>query len=169
MNNTLYGITSIFAIILGPIIAVQLQKYIEKKTEKRYKKVQVFKILMATRAARLSNDHILALNSIDLEFNDVKKDKKVILAWKEYFDHLCHDFSDEKMIPIWSTKSNELFTELLYQMSFCLGYKYDKILIMRNAYSPKGLAEYDAQNYIIRDNMLKVLKGENIISVKLNE
>ena len=169
MNNTLYGIVSIVAIIIGPILAVQLQKYIENKNETKYKKIQIFKILMSTRAARLSSDHIRALNTIDLEFNTGNKDQKVILAWKEYFDHLCHDSSDEKLIPIWSSKSDELFTELLYQMSISLGYKYDKVLIMRNAYSPKGLAEYDAQNILIRDNVLKVLKGDNFISVKMHE
>jgi len=157
MNNTLYGIISIAAIITGPIIAVQLQKFIEKRTDSQSRRIRVFKILMATRAARLSNDHIMALNSIDLEFSKNRRYGKVITAWKEYFDHLCHDSADETQIQIWNTRRDELFTELLFQMSISLGYHYDKVLIMRNAYSPKGLAEYDAQNYSIRENVLKVL------------
>lgn len=109
----------------------------------------------------------MALNSIDLEFSKNKRYSKVITAWKEYFDHLCHDSTDETQIPIWNTRRDDLLTELLFQMSVSLGYQYDRVLIMRNAYSPKGLAEYDAQNYSIRDNALKVLKGENKISVKI--
>jgi uncharacterized membrane protein YqgA involved in biofilm formation len=69
MNNSLYGVISIAAIIIGSIIAVQLQKFIEKRTDSQSRRIQVFKILMATRAARLTNDHIMALNSIDLEFS----------------------------------------------------------------------------------------------------
>jgi len=169
MNSILYGIISIFAIIIGPILAIQLQKYLEKKSEVKYRKIQIFKTLMSTRAARLSNDHIRALNSIDLEFNDTKKDAKVITAWKEYFDHLCQASSDEAQNRIWITKSDEFFTELLYQMGISLGYNFDKVLIKRNVYSPKGLLEYDAQNFSLRENALKVLKGENIIAVKLKE
>jgi prolipoprotein diacylglyceryltransferase len=60
MNNTLYGVISIAAIIIGPIIAVQLQKFIEKRTDAQSRRMRVFKILMATRAARLASDHIMA-------------------------------------------------------------------------------------------------------------
>lgn len=59
MNNTLYGVISIAAIIIGPIIAVQLQKFIEKRTDAQSRRMRVFKILMATRAARLASDHIM--------------------------------------------------------------------------------------------------------------
>jgi hypothetical protein len=70
---------------------------------------------------------------------------------------------------MWNTRGNDLFTKLLFQMSVSLGYQYDKILIMRNAYTPKSLVEYDAQNFSIHENVLKVLKGENKISVRIYE
>lgn len=58
----------IAAVILGPILAVQVQKRIEKLREKWGRKNHLFQILMSTRASRLSPDHVQALNMIDLVF-----------------------------------------------------------------------------------------------------
>lgn len=71
----------IAAVLLGPIIAVQLTRYLDNKKEERERKLQVFKTLMATRAYTVSWDHVVALNRIDLEFDkDDKKEKAVIEA-----------------------------------------------------------------------------------------
>ena len=42
---------TVAAIICGPILAVQAQKWIETAREKRNRRLNVFKRLMATRAA----------------------------------------------------------------------------------------------------------------------
>ena len=56
------------ATLLGPILAVQAQKWIEGVREQRTRKLRVFTQLMATRAARLSAEHVQAINMIDLVF-----------------------------------------------------------------------------------------------------
>ena len=49
----------------------------------------IFRTLMATRATRLSAEHVQALNGIELTFyGGGKKEKKVLEAWKAYHDHL---------------------------------------------------------------------------------
>ena len=73
----------ILAVLLSPVIAVQVQKGIEKWREGRNRKLLIFKTLMATRGSRLSPAYVEALNMIDLEFNTKKtKEKKVLNAWK---------------------------------------------------------------------------------------
>lgn len=57
----------IVSTILGPILAVQVQKWLELWREKRDRKLKIFYNLMATRAARVSERHVEALNSIQLE------------------------------------------------------------------------------------------------------
>ncbi len=57
------------AVFLGPIVAVQLTRYLDNKKEIRERKLWVFKTLMATRASALSPHHVEALNRIDLEFD----------------------------------------------------------------------------------------------------
>jgi hypothetical protein len=73
-------ILTICALILGPILAVQIQKFIDRAKESRSRRLWVFKTLMATRHATLSIDHVSALNRIDLEFPDNKKYHDVIEA-----------------------------------------------------------------------------------------
>ena len=55
-------------LILGPVVAVQTQKFIERATENRRRKRQIFIGLMANRATRLNDDYVRALNMIDIEF-----------------------------------------------------------------------------------------------------
>ena len=63
----------IIAVLLAPLIAVQVQKWLEHHRENRERKLRVFKTLMATRAATVSPDHVQALNMIDLEFSGKRK------------------------------------------------------------------------------------------------
>ena len=77
----------IVAVLLAPLVAVQVQKILERYREDRARKLNVFKTLMATRAATISAQHVQALNTIDLEFQG-KKYKAVTDSWKTYLDHL---------------------------------------------------------------------------------
>ena len=75
----------VLAVLLSPLIAVQVTRYLDNKKEARERQLWIFKTLMATRASSLSPHHVEALNRIDLEFKaQTKKDKDVIEAWKVY-------------------------------------------------------------------------------------
>ncbi len=52
----------IFAVIVGPILAIQIQKYIEGVKEAKERKISVFKDLLATRASTLAYKHVVALS-----------------------------------------------------------------------------------------------------------
>ncbi len=79
----------IVAVILGPIVAVQVQKFIEKLRQSKLAKEAIFKTLMSTRGTLLSPLHVQALNLIDLEFyGQQEENRKVVDAWKLYRDHL---------------------------------------------------------------------------------
>ena len=115
MTITLTDALIIVAIILGPIIAVQLTRYLDDKKEIRERKLWVFKTLMATRNYTTSALHVEALNRIDLEFD--KKDegeRKVIEAWKAYLDLL----GDRALSPEqWSIKRLDLLIDMLHEMA----------------------------------------------------
>jgi hypothetical protein len=68
-------ILTIFAIIIGPIAAVQIEKQLHRSRANWERKTSIFKTLMATRGAVLSYSHVEALNRIDLEFSDKKNMK----------------------------------------------------------------------------------------------
>ncbi|MDK7600923.1 DUF6680 family protein [Citrobacter freundii] len=76
--SLILAITTVFATLFSPIIAIRVQKYLEGKSQKQTVKVKIFSQLMATRAvsSRLLPEHVQALNMIDLAFHgDVKRGK----------------------------------------------------------------------------------------------
>lgn len=166
----LYEILTIIVIILGPILAVQIDKFIERKRDKRNRMLWIFKTLMATRGDVLSISHVEALNRIDLEFSDNSKFHKVLSSWKEYFDNLSQQKKEStEEIMIWSSKNEDLLANLLFEMGQSLGYKFDKALIKRNIYYPSGHGRTERENELIRQGLLSILQNESSISVNIGE
>ncbi len=160
-------IVSISAIILGPILAVQIEKYLERRRENKNRRLSIFKTLMATRGTVLSWTHVEALNRIDLEFSNNKKFEKVITTWQEYFDNLSQKAQTPEEIAVWSKKNEDLLADLLYEMGHSLGFKFDKILIKRNVYSPVGHAKIELEQEQIRNSILDILSGNKGFPITL--
>ena len=163
----LYEILTIIAIVLGPILAVQAEKLLQRRREDKSRRLNIFKTLMATRGSSLSFAHVEALNRIDLEFSDDKKYQKVIAAWKEYFDNLGQKAQTDEQLTVWVARNEELLANLLYEMGQSLGYKFDKVLIKRNMYSPAGHERVERENELIRKGLLDVLKAETAIPMTI--
>lgn len=160
----------IVAILLAPLIAVQVQKYVENQVEKKQRKMRVFKTLMATRATPISPQHVESLNMIDIEFH---KEKKIVEAWKLMLDNF-ENFPKNPNEPNFQTrldssveKSKELLSDLLYEMAKSLNYEFDKVHLKRGAYIPKGHADVILDQEIIRRSLVNVLLGRNPIPVKI--
>jgi hypothetical protein len=151
----------------APVAAVQAQKWIERHREKRRGKDYVFRTLMATRAARVSAEHVQALNMIDLEFyGGGTKEKKVREVWKQYLDHLNTRY-DKEAAAAWGMRQDELFVDLLYEMANCLGYDFDKTHIKNSSYSPVAHGNLGHDQNLIRWGLVKILTGNASIPVTL--
>jgi len=148
----------IFAVLLGPIIAVRLTRYLDNKKEMRERKLAVFKKLMATRAYAISWDHVEALNRIYLEFDKNEKNEKAVIdAWKEYLDLL----GNKQLTPEqWTVKRVDLLVELLHKMAIVLEYDFDKTHIKNSSYSPMAHGELEEQQAAIRKGVIEVLEGK---------
>ncbi|WP_446028556.1 DUF6680 family protein [Lelliottia amnigena] len=161
------------AVIIGPILAVQAQKIIEQFRERKRSRLSVFKVLMSTRAQRLNREHVQALNMIDIEFYgrkipflkiryQTKKEQAITHAWKSYNNHLSkvHDYPD---INIWISKSDDLFTELLYALSQAMNYDFDKVQLQRDCYRPIAHGDLETTQANIIKGLEKVFSGENAL------
>ena len=155
------------ATLAGPILAVQAQKFIERATEKKRRKLQVFYTLMATRATRLAAEHVQALNLIELEFGGRgERSRKVIEAWRAYADHLSQIVEQtEAAQRAAGTRRDDLFIELMHALSSALGYKFDRVQLRRGAYYPQGHHEVEMAEHLIRARLVKVLSGEQPLSM----
>ena len=151
----------ILAVLVGPIVAVQLTRYLDNNKEVRERKLQVFKTLMATRAYTISWDHVVALNRIDLEFDkNNKKEKAVIEAWKEYLDLL----GNKEMSPEqWGVKRLDLLVELLHTMAQVLDYDFDKTHIKNSSYSPVAHGTIEEEQRAIRKGLIEILDGKRVV------
>lgn len=161
------NVLTITAIFVGPIVAVQLEKFLQRRGELRERKRGIFKTLMTTRGSSLSLAHVEALNRIDLEFSNEDKYINVIGAWKEYFDNLGQKFETNEELKFWMIKNEELLANLLYEMGKSLGYKFDKVLIKRNIYFPAAHARIERENELIREGLINILNGETLLPVSI--
>lgn len=150
----------ILAVLVAPILAVQVQKWLERYRDYRERKLRIFKILMATRATGLSAEHVQALNLIDLEFVG-KKYRKTREYWKEYLNHLDNfPREDEKLLPVWGDKKVDLLVKLLIEMGNALGYQFDTVNIKKGAYLPEGHTRIEQEISLLRKRGLQVLFGD---------
>jgi hypothetical protein len=164
---------TIAAIIAGPILAVQAQKILESIRHKKMKRLALFHTLMSTRATRLSNEHVAALNMIDIEFYGRKvfgtkfqtpKEKSVTNAWKNYNDHLNSKYLPEQF-SIWVDRGEQLLTLLLYQMSKALGYDFDEVQLKRDCYRPIAHGDLEDDQHKLRKALLEVLAGQRPLPI----
>ncbi|OZB44892.1 MAG: hypothetical protein B7X46_06535 [Thiomonas sp. 15-66-11] len=159
---------SIGAIILGPILAVQAQKAVEGVRDRKMRKLWVFGQLMATRAARVSPDHVRALNMIDLTFfgrrigwvlRRSKQEQAVLDAWKEYLDHL-NTRPEDAGLALWGAQGNELFANLLLTMALDTGFTFDRVELKKGVYSPIAHNDLETEQVRLRQAAIRVLSGE---------
>lgn len=180
MLNTLLGLdlkdwATIVAALLGPILAVQAQKAVEAFREKRRRKSFLFEQLMATRASRLSPEHVRALNMIDLVFygdrvlgiqRRTTKEQRVLDAWKEYHDHLNNKVEDGHL-SLWGAQGEEIFTNLLYAAAQDLGFKFDRVQLKRGSYSPVAHGEIEAEQTELRKAALSLVTGKHALNMNV--
>jgi len=162
------------AIIIGPILAVQAQKFLEAVRYKKQRRLNLFHTLMSTRASRISNEHVGALNMIDIEFYGRKvfgyrfqtpKEKSITNAWKNYNDQLNTRYAPEQLI-VWADKNDQLLTALLYKMSNALGYDFDEVQLKRDCYRPIAHGNLEEEQHKLRTALIEVLEGRKPLPIK---
>jgi hypothetical protein len=165
----------ILSTLAGPVLAVQTQKLVERVSERRRGKLRLFYALMSTRAARLSPEHVQALNMIDLEFfgsrilsfrYQSRAERNVVAAWREYQVHL-NQAVPESEGPMWNERGYEYFVSLLAVMAVALDFDFDRAQL-KTGYSPVAHGEQDALDRKTRVGLAAVLSGEAPLKVAVN-
>jgi len=168
----------VLATLFSPLIAVQVQKFIEKITERRTAQKRIFYVLMGTRATRVAPDHVQALNMIDLEFSGAgwrgqsAKEREVINRWRDYPDHLNApgaDDQNEARAEAWIARSDELFTDLLEALSGCLGYSFNRVELRRGIYRPRAHGIADTRQEVIQRALADVLTGQTPLAMRVTD
>ncbi|MDR6387556.1 DUF6680 family protein [Paraburkholderia phenoliruptrix] len=164
------------ATLLGPIFAVQAQKWVERAREATNRRQLVFATLMATRQSRVSIDHVRALNSIDLAFYGrrvlgiplrSRKAQAVLDAWHDYHAHLSIPLEQrpktEAETREWNGRGDELFTNLLERLATATKFKFDRQQLKSGSYSPEVHGTVELEQNLLRRLLLELLAGDRTL------
>ena len=166
------------ATVIGPVAAVQAQKWVERSQAKHAVKEEIFRTLMATRAARVSPEHVRALNMIDIAFYGVRRfgihfqssmEKAVTRAWRDYFESLNADASTftEDQKQRMADMQLDKFMTLLGTIALAQNYDFEQVDLRRRLYSPIAHANFESQSEAARAALVQVLTGERPIKMEL--
>ena len=166
------------ATLLGPVLAVQAQKWVERARDRANRKRWIIYTLMSTRGARLAQEHVGALNSIDLTFYGLqffwirwqwKKERIVVERWRTYLNHLN---TQRPVVPgdaqtAWDTTTNDYFFNLLDALLVERHFDFDLVQIQRGAYSPTAHYAAEWQNLTLRTAAIEWLSGRAPVRVNV--
>jgi hypothetical protein len=155
----------VLATIVGPIAAVLITRWRDNKREARNRLLHVYRVLMSTRKVAISEEHVGAINLIEVEFHGVKP---VIEAWTSYLTHLntpAPPGSPTAQTETWEAKRNELLAVLLVKIAAHLGITKGEIEIMHGGYAPLGWVTRDQRIAAIQDYAIRLSEGQAVIPV----
>ena len=186
-GELMVSVAMIIAIILGPILAVQVQKIIGRLTQRRDEKRKVFMTLLTTRGRALAPEHVQALNMIHFFFSGKrKKDQAVVEAWDLYRDHLfsrteppkpqangevseADKINFQNRVHDWLEKADDLLCNLLAKMAKSLRYHFPDLWLKKGAYTPHAYGELEENQRIILRGLAEVLLGIRSFPMKVSE
>lgn len=154
-------IISILAILLSPVIAVGVTLWSQRRKDRRDGKLWILNTLMQTRHhGPASDEKVRALNMIDVVF---RKSPKVRGLWHEYFDMVNNAGMNN---PLGHDQWNRRYLEMLAAMAKDVGYGQEiTALDIDRVYSPVGFGKFNERSEAISDELLRVLKGSQGLSV----
>ena len=149
----------VFATLLGPILAVQAQSFVERHRARQNRRQQIFYVLMRTRATPLAPDSVNALNAVPLEFY---KDRVIIDAYRAFIVHTGVP-TGQPTPQAWGDRRIDLLMDLIQKISVKVGYKFDVAQLKAEFYAPQGHRTLEDEQTQIRQGLVKVLAGQAAI------
>ena len=158
---------TLLAIVLGPILAVQAEKWIERLREEKRERKFIFLTLMRTRSNVLLREHVDALNMIPPVFSKKNPpDTEVRRRWDLLLSHRSSAIpTNPALAQEWCRQSVSHLTNLLLALAKALHYKFDENDIQR-VYSPRAHETELAENQEARQLLLKLLRGESALKIE---
>jgi hypothetical protein len=158
---------TILAILLSPLVALLIQKWLEVRHARVNRKVHIFRELMANRASRLAPAFVQGLNGIEVEFYG---EKSVIAAWRNLNEHLYSAAAPEDTSMMqWTNKQTDLLNDLLSKMGETLDYRFDAATLKRSTYYPVGWGTIESEQHELRKAAVEVFTGKKSLKVEVTE
>jgi hypothetical protein len=135
-----YSWLTLIAIVLGPVVAVAITLVTESVRRARERRIQIMRMLLATRHLPADPQYNMAINLIPAEFND---QKEVMDEWRKYHALVRQPFDEQ-------TKADHLKrltvaqSALIFQVMRCVGLRLSEGDIQTEVYISQGFVDRDA-------------------------
>lgn len=160
------GISTIIAVVMGPILAVLITRIIDDQRAAKARKLDIFRSLMKTRRMPVHFDHVGALNLVEVEFID---HGEVISAWKNYLANLGEELPPIEQKDKYDTaikKRDSLHTKLIHEISKVLKLRVEQLDILEGNYVPQGWHDDHWEQRLARRGLINVLYGKAPITIQ---
>lgn len=157
-------LVTVFAIVWGPIKAVQVARTNDEEREAQRRKFGIFHDLMKTRRFVLNPMHVMALNLIQVEFY---KHERIDASYKHYMGLLSRSqpHPRDPNFEQFYTEQEDALYDLLHEIGAELGYSYDKRDLRKLAYGPRGWEDEELQTKAMRAHIIDLLQGRRPLPV----
>jgi hypothetical protein len=135
-----YSWLTLLAIVVGPVVAVVITLITEHYRRARERRIQIMRMLLATRHLPADPQYNIAINLIPAEFND---QKEVMAKWREYHAHV-RQHPDEASRAEFEKRANVTQSALIFQVMQSVGLKFSEGDIQTEAYISQGFVDRDA-------------------------
>ncbi len=139
---------AIAAILLGPVTAVSITLWSQRRKEKRDAKMRLFIALMSHRhPAPITPEWVTSLNLIDVVFAD---HTRVVELWHQFYDLLLTS-------PVNQQAATHKNLELLSEMAKVLGFRRLQQVDIDKYYYPQGYEDQQKAQAQMETQWLRVL------------
>ena len=155
----------VLATVAGPAAAVFITRWNDHRREARGRLLYIYRTLMATRKKAISEEHVAAINLVEVDFHGVKP---VIEAWSAYLTHLNSPTppgAATAQVEAWEARRGELLAILLVKIAAHLGISKGEIEILHGGYAPQGWITRDQRIAAIQDYAIRMSQGQAVIPV----
>ena len=175
------SVLTLLAILVGPIAAVLVTRFIDAKRDTYNRKMRVFRTLMRTRQQPTSPQHVEALNLIEIEFSGCEN---VIDAFKALFQHLG---THHQRLPLEEVNANTapaeairrnaqfdtrignerqtLLAILLHAISKEMKFRIEQLENFAGGYMPQGWVDAEVEHKVIRKYVTDLYTGSRVVPV----
>ncbi len=143
---------TVIALIAGPVIAVLITLWFQRRNSKYEAKQRLFAVLMAhRRSIPVTIEWVQSLNLTDVVFQDCTA---VVRKWRELYDLINHPQDQINWNQVGHVR-----IELLSEMALALGYKRLKQIDIDRFYMPQSLVDQATMQGELQTEFLRVLKA----------
>ena len=165
-GEIIIAIATIVAVLLGPIFAVLVTRFIDDQRAAKARQMDIFRTLMRTRKMPIHFEHVGALNLVEIEFS---KQLSVIQAWRNYLANLGErlpETANKDEQDAFTKKRDALLTKLIHEIAKSLKFHVEQLDILEGNYIPQVWNDDDWEQRLVRRGLIDVLQGRRPLGIR---